>query len=672
MAVPVSLSQVPNIAPYAQYVAAGGQTVYPYPFPITEDSDLIVVINGVTQTTDSTYSVSGVGNDTGGNCTLDSGSVTGDIVTLYRDIPIERISQIAQNSGFSSTVFNAEFNNFVLIAQQLQAGIAQCLQIPNTNNPGPTTVLSPAAYAGKYLSFDLSGNPQPALLTPNGTLTAAAVASLLASYTAAAITPTTQRSSAEIDLSVTPVNYAYPVDPCVDPRRYGADPTGFFDATAAVQTAINVAYAAKGTVVFANGCNYLVGALTLALTGNAANDGFAMIGMSPNGSGLIQKGTPSALITVSGPTPTGNPAGVPVLFDNFSIQLSGTATDGIVVQGESYATVRRVFFPAGGNRCIYAQSALTCVIENNYFANAQYGVYARADSTGAACNLLRIQSNVFAGNLKYAVDFDQGSELQLVGNDMELNGTTSNSSTGAIHIGGNINANVTPPFGLAKVWMQNNWLEGNKGGYSILVDAPVGGIATNISIVGGHTVGAPSGQAINVVGATRLFIQDHYSPSAGDTWNLTATYGTLINTFATVLTDTGITYPTYVNVSTATQNMMNGRLDSFVGTLTGCTTSPTATFFVHQQGDEITLSTIANLLAVSNTTACTVTGLPSKYQPNAGITFNVAVPIQDNSAYAVCPLSIVSGSGTMTLQRTFTSSGNKGLPAFTTKYRLNQ
>lgn len=240
MGVPASLSSVPDVAPYQQYVAAGGQTVYPYPFPITEDSDLIVVVNGVTQPTDSTYSVSGAGNSTGGNVTLNSGSTAGDIITLFRDIPIERISQIAQNSGFSSTVFNNEFNNFYLIAQQLDAEIAQCLKIPNTNSPAPTTALLPSAYAGKYLAFDANGNPTPALLTPSGTLTAAIITGLISGVTAA-----------ESAAGISTINTSYPL--VGDLRRYGGDPTGANDSSAALQSAVNL-----GLVYVAPGCTYKI------------------------------------------------------------------------------------------------------------------------------------------------------------------------------------------------------------------------------------------------------------------------------------------------------------------------------------------------------------------------------------------------------------------------------
>lgn len=171
MGIPATLSSVPATAPYIQYIASNGQTVFPYPFVITQDSDLVVVINGVTQPTDSGYSLSGVGNSTGGTITFTTGQVANAIVTLYRDVEIERVTQISQNSGFSSTAFNAEFNNIYLILQQLQESQNFSLQVPNTNNPSPVTTLTPARYASTYLTFDQYGNPQPGQLVSQGTIT---------------------------------------------------------------------------------------------------------------------------------------------------------------------------------------------------------------------------------------------------------------------------------------------------------------------------------------------------------------------------------------------------------------------------------------------------------------------------------------------------------------------
>lgn len=235
MAIPPNLSEVPNINPYIQYVSGSGQTVFPYPFPITQDSDLIAVVNGVTLNTDSGYTLSGQGNDTGGNLTFTLGQTAGVIVTLFRDIPIQRVTQIGQNSGFSSTAFNAEYNNIYLILQQLETSIGQCLQVPNTNNPAPVTVLTPSAYANKYLSFDAFGNPQPTVLTSSGTLTAAIIYGL-----------TGPQTPAELVLGVVPTFEQFPEGTIL---RYGADASGTSDSTVALQTACNVvAQVGSGTV----------------------------------------------------------------------------------------------------------------------------------------------------------------------------------------------------------------------------------------------------------------------------------------------------------------------------------------------------------------------------------------------------------------------------------------
>lgn len=105
---------------------------------------------------------------------------------------------------------------------------------------------------------------------------------------------------------------------------------------------------------------------------------------------------------------------------------------------------------------------------------------------------------------------------------------------------------------------------------------------------------------------------------------------------------------------------------SFTGTLTGCTTSPTATFNYSVNGDCVDLRLpAAGLSGTSNSTACTVTGLPSAISP-AGNVYGMIPFLQDNSAAISGQCSIAANGTTLVLYKNnstsgFTSSGSKGI-----------
>jgi hypothetical protein len=261
MAVPLTLSSVPDVLPYNQYIATAGQTVFPYTFPITQDSDLVAIVGTNTLPTDSGYSLTGQGQSQGGTVVFATGLAGGTIVTFFRDIAIERVTQIGQNSGFSSTTFNAEYNQIYLILQQLEESISLCLQIPNTNNPAPTTTLAATAYANKYLTFDAYGNPQPAASIGTTALTAALILSLVNAQT-----------PAEAAASVAPVNTIY--DPGYIQRYYAS---GSYDT--AFASAIAQANEAQGSPV------NLFGA-TVAVTGNITG----LHTVAKQGTGAITRG----------------------------------------------------------------------------------------------------------------------------------------------------------------------------------------------------------------------------------------------------------------------------------------------------------------------------------------------------------------------------------------------
>ena len=102
---------------------------------------------------------------------------------------------------------------------------------------------------------------------------------------------------------------------------------------------------------------------------------------------------------------------------------------------------------------------------------------------------------------------------------------------------------------------------------------------------------------------------------------------------------------------------------SFTGTLTGCTTTPTANFDFVRNGNLVSLYCNTGLVGVSNADAMTITGLPESIRPVLGR--NTPCIVEDNGAFQVGWVNI-SNSTTLTFSANgsptgFTTSGNKGI-----------
>jgi hypothetical protein len=109
--------------------------------------------------------------------------------------------------------------------------------------------------------------------------------------------------------------------------------------------------------------------------------------------------------------------------------------------------------------------------------------------------------------------------------------------------------------------------------------------------------------------------------------------------------------------------------------ITGLTTNPTATFKYARRGDEAIIW-IQQLTGTSNTTACTLTGLPALITPKAN-TQTMLAPIFDNGVLAVGAVAISTG-GVITLSKglggagnDFTAAGAKGISPIVLVYKIN-
>jgi hypothetical protein len=111
-----------------------------------------------------------------------------------------------------------------------------------------------------------------------------------------------------------------------------------------------------------------------------------------------------------------------------------------------------------------------------------------------------------------------------------------------------------------------------------------------------------------------------------------------------------------LNGINASKNVATYETGTFIGTLTGCTTAPTATFYWCRAGDIITISLGSNLTATSNAVTLTVTGLPAALQPARQQ--QCAATVFDNGSPVPAWVQVLAGSGTITFLTFSTSNGN--------------
>jgi len=111
---------------------------------------------------------------------------------------------------------------------------------------------------------------------------------------------------------------------------------------------------------------------------------------------------------------------------------------------------------------------------------------------------------------------------------------------------------------------------------------------------------------------------------------------------------------------------------NFTGSLTGCTTVPTGTLIYSVSNGVVTISINSSISGTSNTTALTITGMPTFIAPSGNR--YVIVRVTDNNI-ASFGVAIVASTGVISLFKdatlqVFTASGTKGVPQLTFSYLI--
>lgn len=115
-----------------QFFASAGQTVFAYPFLIISDQDLCVFLTPAGKTPDPIvdkillnlgYVVSGVGEPNGGEITLITPALEGDVITITRDIPAEQTVIFDNNDEFRAEDVDAVHSKNTLLIQQNESNL---------------------------------------------------------------------------------------------------------------------------------------------------------------------------------------------------------------------------------------------------------------------------------------------------------------------------------------------------------------------------------------------------------------------------------------------------------------------------------------------------------------------------------------------------------------------
>ena len=143
-----------------QYTATSGQTVFPYSFEIFDKDDVAVLQNGTLLSEGTNYTVSGVGNNSGGNITLVVGATAGDVLTIYRDMAYQRLTDYQNSGDFLAQEVNDDFDRLWLAVQQNEQGTDRAIVKPITDASSiDMTLPSATDRANSFLTFDSTGAP---------------------------------------------------------------------------------------------------------------------------------------------------------------------------------------------------------------------------------------------------------------------------------------------------------------------------------------------------------------------------------------------------------------------------------------------------------------------------------------------------------------------------------
>ena len=178
-----------GIKPRIQYVADGTLTEYEFPFAIFSTSDIDVYF-GDTKQESTSYTVSEARHSDGGTVTFETAPESGTVVTIVRNLSIERTSDFQEGSTLRAKVLNDELDYQIACQQQIAENLNRSMVLPPYAADSGLDLTLPTPSAGKAIVWNSDGTN-----LENSTVSVNALESTLNGYKTAAETAATTAST---------------------------------------------------------------------------------------------------------------------------------------------------------------------------------------------------------------------------------------------------------------------------------------------------------------------------------------------------------------------------------------------------------------------------------------------------------------------------------------------
>jgi hypothetical protein len=146
------------------YAGNGSTTVFAYTFKIFAAADLEVIVraaNGTetTKTLTTHYSVSGAGEEAGGNVTMVTAPASGETLFIRRNLTLTQGTDYVENDPFPANSHENALDRLTFITQGIQEELDRAIKASKTNTIGDSEfTVSAADRANKVFAFDSAGD----------------------------------------------------------------------------------------------------------------------------------------------------------------------------------------------------------------------------------------------------------------------------------------------------------------------------------------------------------------------------------------------------------------------------------------------------------------------------------------------------------------------------------